>query len=268
MRPLLSLFALALTVAGCTEKMITIPEFSAGNRRVLVEELTGVACTNCPDGARYLAQLQDAYGKENLIVVSIHAGSFSTPLGVSQYDFRLQEANDLAAYIGSTIGYPTAAIDRQAFPNYNTPFVPRSLWPGGITEHLAETIGLAVLPVLDYDPATRQLGIRVTVVSEEAFTDDLRLTVVITQDSIVDAQIDNGALIQDYVHRHVLRDVVSKTDGDALAAFSPGGSQQKDYTVTLPANWVDAHLSVVAYVHHTGTPDRNVLQVAEKHVIE
>lgn len=47
MKKLLPLLALAFL--GCEEKEITIPELSVGNHRVLVEEITGVKCSNCPE---------------------------------------------------------------------------------------------------------------------------------------------------------------------------------------------------------------------------
>ena len=42
-------------------------------RTVLLEDFTGQLCTNCPDGHRLIASLQEQYG-ENIIAVGIHAG--------------------------------------------------------------------------------------------------------------------------------------------------------------------------------------------------
>jgi hypothetical protein len=268
MHKLLPILAFPLLLSACTEKMITVPDLGVGNRRVLVEELTGVGCTNCPDGARDLAALQASYGKENVVVVSIHSGVFSTPLANSQYDFRTAEADALADYLGQPLGYPAAAIDRRKLPNAISLYVVRSQWAGTIQQELAGDYGIGVFAVPEFDPVTRRLDIEINVVIDQALPGDHRLTVLITQDSIVDAQIDNGPNVPNYVHRHVLRDVVSQPDGDALPALGNGAQVTQTYSVTLPAEWDEQHISIVAYVHRGGDPDKEVLQVVEEHLFE
>ena len=95
-----------------------------------------------------------------------------------------------------------------------------------------------------------------------------RLSVVITQDSIRDPQLDNGVKIKDYLHRHVLRGAVTSPTGDVITdPLTVGILRKRNYTYTLPATWDAKHCSVVAFVHR-GISDKEVIQVAEKHVIE
>jgi hypothetical protein len=97
-----------------------------------------------------------------------------------------------------------------------------------------------------------------------------RLSVVITQDSIVDPQLDNGTKIKEYMHRHVLRGVVTSASGDLIdEPLTAGTLLSRKFTFTLPNDtWVAKHCSVVAFVHHGGTPDKEVLQAAEHHVVD
>jgi hypothetical protein len=274
MKKLLPLFAIATMMWSCEEKELNIPELTVGARRVLVEELTGVKCNNCPDGTRLLNDLQDTYGKENLIVVSIHAApDFSVPYaGVegSLYDFRTVNGKAMADNIGPFEGAPCATISRYLPANATSLFVtPASEWPGIIATEFAKDYGLGLFVSNEYDPATRELDILVNIAPEQTITDAVRLTVVITQDSIRDVQNDNNVIIKDYPHRHVLRDVISQPSGNDIAeALTAGATISKSFSLTLPDTWDANHCTVVAYVHRNGTPDKEVLQAAEAHVVE
>ncbi|MBN8683544.1 MAG: Omp28-related outer membrane protein [Chitinophagales bacterium] len=263
----------ALGFSACKESPITIPDLKTGNRRVLVEELTGVRCQNCPDGTRELISLQKQYGSENLVVVSIHAaqGSLSQPYTdapASAIDFRIQEAFELSDYIGVPDGVPTAAVNRIIPSGYTTPYLSRP-WSGVIAGEFDKDYGLGLFLINEYKPETRELKIQVNIAPEEALSGEHRLTVLMTQDSIVDVQLDGSTRKAAYIHRHVMRDVVSQVSGDVISEpLSAGALISKFYTLTLPASWDAGHCSVVAFVHHGGNPDKEVLQVAEKHVVE
>lgn len=265
----LTVLAVVMLAAACEEKPFPIPEIKI-DRRVLVEEVTGVNCPNCPDGTNALNDLTEVYGAENLIIVSIHAAlsNFSVPLPESKYDFRFPEAYELANYIGAQEGYPSASFCRNIYPNQTSAFIVPP-WEGFVADEFRKNYNLGIFVLNEYNPVTRELDIRVNIAPDETLTGDHRLTVVITQDSIIDAQNVHEVHVVDYVHRHVMRDVVSNFDGDAInEALSAGSLVSKTYKVTLPAGWDEKHCNVVAYVHRGGNPDKEVLQVAEGHVVE
>ncbi len=264
-----SIAALTLFLSACKEKEIVIPELSVGARRVLVEEITGIDCVNCPDGARELQALQEQLGKENLIVVSIHAGQdLSVPLPESQYDFRTTDGSEMVVQIGELFGIPAAAINRRHFPGEDNEFA-LSGWSSKVVNELKIDYRLGLFVANTYDPASRKLDIKVNIAPDSTISGDQRLTVVITQDSIIDAQNDHSVIIPDYVHRHVLRDVVTPVNGDAVGeALKAGALISKTYSLNLPAAWDANHCTVVAYIHNDGNPNKLVLQVAEDHVVE
>ncbi len=265
----------ALLFLGCKEKELSIPELSVGNRRVLVEEMTGVRCSACPGGARVLNNLQETYGKENLIVVSIHeAPSFSIPYtgpDGNKYDFRTTNGKLLADNIGPFIGVPCASIARILSPTFTLSrfVVPSSSWPGLVANEFTKDYKLGLFVKNEYNPATRQLDIQVNIAPENTISGTNKLTVVITQDSIVDVQNDNGTIIKEYFHRHVLREVITQPTGNDIPEALTGGALiTKTFKFTLPQEWEAKHCSVVAYVHQPGPDDKIVLQAAEAHVVE
>lgn len=267
--------AAVLLSLSCEERPIEIPNLSSGIRRVLVEEATGVGCSQCPDGARTLTNLQATFKAEGrqLIVVSLHAaGPFSVPYPASQYDFRSADAQALANFIGGLEGFPSSSINRTLLTNENFIFInPHTRWEGVIRAEFAQDFGLEVLIDNEFNPASRELKINVDVDALPGINlkGDPYLTVLISQDSIVDLQNDSDVFYPNYVHRHVMRDVVSNTGGDLISEALPAGaSVRRSYSVTLPATWDEHHCSVVAFVHYGGIPDKEVLQAAERYIIE
>lgn len=263
------LIAASMLFSACSEKTLVIPELSAGKKRILIEEITGVNCPNCPDGARELSALQDQFGKENMIIVGIHAGgNLSSPITGSKFDFQLQEGYDMTNYIGTLFGLPSASINRIEDPADQTPFLIGG-WAAQITNELEKDYGLDIFIKNTYNAETRSLDIKVNLAPEKPINEEVRLTVVITQDSIFDAQYDGTKLIPQYMHRHVLRDVVSKTDGDIITDALPANALvQKQYTVKLSAAWEPKHCSVVAYLQRGSASTKEIMQVSEAHVIE
>ncbi|MBU6341288.1 MAG: Omp28-related outer membrane protein [Bacteroidetes bacterium] len=264
-----TLFALGMCFSACEEKQLVIPELSVGKKRVLVEEITGANCSNCPSGAQELAALQSQYGKDNLLIVSIHAGgTLSHPITGSKYDFQTNDGYDMTNYIGTLFGIPAASINRVEDPVDETPFLIGG-WAANIANEFKKDYGLGVFVANTYNAETRNLDISVNIAPENAIGGENRLTVVITQDSIVDAQYDGVKIIPNYVHRHVFRDAVTKPDGEIIQEpLLANGLVQKKYSVKLPAEWEAKHCAVVAFVHRNQNNNKEILQAAEEFVFK
>lgn len=273
------IFPLLLAIfffAGCEEELVLITPVKntgSGNpddlkRKVLVEELTGVRCPNCPEGTATLVSLGNQLG-DDLIVVSIHAApGYDQPYPESKYDFRTTAGTEMASFIGAASFFPSAAVNRRIVPPETEPYLPRTVWAGIIAEELAKPLEISLSLETTFNAASRQLDVVANLTPLASLTDEVRLTVLITQDSIVDYQKVDLVKVPDYVHRHVLRDALSAPTGDAVAEpLIIGDAIKKNFSITLPAAWDEKHCSVVAFVHHGTIPDKEVLQVAEAHVV-
>lgn len=268
----------AAALSACKEVLVPIPgppttpppDTCASYRKVLVEELTGVRCPNCPDGTTQLVSLGSQLG-DTLVVVSIHAApGYDVPFSESHYDFRTADGTAMANFIGSAAFFPTAAINRRLVPPETEPYLPRPIWKGIIDQEKKKTPVFCLDVETSFNTESRKLNVTVTLTPRTgALSDEHRITVLITQDSIVDYQKKGLEKIPDYVHRHVLRDVLTGPTGDVVTdplLFSE--PIVKTYSITLPADWDERHCSVVAFVHHGTSPDKEVLQVEEVHVIK
>ena len=268
------LFALIVfAFAACQEVMTDIDPPSVNNtnppvdstddviRRVLIEEFTGVQCVNCPQGAQLIENLINTHG-ERLIAVSIHAGFFANPLSESQFDLSTDEGEQLDALIGPVQAYPSAAIDRSSFgTGGNIHFSPS--WAGFVGEELALPPELDVQITNSFNENNGELTSNITVNFLETLTGDLRLSVMITENNIVDAQLDTSGLIDAYTHKHVLRTMLTNVAGDPISAQATGTSLEENFTFNIPAAWNVDNCSVVAFVHRAA-PDLEVLQVNEQ----
>lgn len=267
--PLLLLFA-GVLFWTCKEKPIPIPTLSVGKRNVLVEELTGVRCQNCPDGAAILNNLSKQLG-DNLIVVSVHAAAnYSVPYtGESKEDFRTNKGTEMANYVGAPQGFPAASINRKLVPPETDIFLGPNYWNGEIAAELKNDPVIGVFLETNFNPVTRQLDVSVNLAPETTLSGDHRLTVLITQDSIQDVQLWGVTKIPDYMHRHVLRDILSQSTGDVInEPLNSTSVVKRTYSTVLPAKWDEKHCTVVAFVHHGSAPDKEVLQAAEAHIIK
>lgn len=238
-------------------------------RQVLIEEFTGVNCVNCPDGSQAIETLLDIYG-EQLIAVSIHSsGFFSQPLDESQYDFQTIEGDNILSYLGEPIGYPTSVINRKKFPDEFDLQLGKGQWAGYIAEETAipPKVRIGIKP--SYDVNSRELDVDVTLYVAEDITDpDVRLSVMILEDDIVDAQITPNGLEEDYKHKHVLRDMLTNFDGNVIAEDLLADAEiEKSFNMTLPAGWEANNCKVVVFVS-LGGQVKDVLQVHEVKVIE
>ena len=250
--------------SACQEIAPVVP--AIGDRKILIEEFTGVRCVNCPAGASEIENLRGIYG-DRLIAVSIHAGDFAPPYSDSKFDFRTPEGTFLETFLGSAIGYPTAIINRKKFSGQPSLQVLRSTWAGFIANESKTPSVLSLGFVKNYNKTTRNLTLDLKIIPSENQTGDFRLTVMITENNILDTQETPTGKKSDYSHQHVLRKLVTQSEGDALGNLRTGETLAKSYAFTFPANWVTENCRIVAFVSKNGA-EKDVLQVIETKILE
>jgi len=255
---------------SCDDEDIVIEEF---DRKVFIEEFTGVRCVNCPQGSAEIENLIAVHG-EGLIAVSIHSGFFSNPYSENAYDFRTPKGDDILNFLGEPLGYPTAIINRTKFGGEETLFTSQASWSGYIAEQLAVAPSVSVKIAKNYDSTNRKLDITVSGTAVQDINEPLKVTVLITENNITDTQLLPSGVSNDYVHKHVLRAVLSNATGDPLVDdLATGASYEKTYTFTIPEGdetgpWNTTNINIIAYVHYGSGTTKEVLQAEETHLID
>jgi hypothetical protein len=264
--------AIVLFIAGCSEQQRVIEPFvPSGSRVVLLEEFTGKGCTNCPKGSRELENLLIQF-PDNLVAVSIHAGFFANPaifsLGV--YDLRTDEGEFLIEYLDQPIGYPSGVVNRTRVNGQMQ--IGLNQWASAITSAIQVPPAIDLSISRTYDAASRQLAVTINGIGKEDLEGEIRVSVMITESGIIDAQDDSEAdphIVENYEHKHVLRDMLTPASGGMVQTdISVGQTFSNTYTTTLDPAWVADKMEIIAFVSLVNGSDFPVIQAATAHVTE
>lgn len=221
----------------------------------LIEEYTSTLCGYCPLAHQLFEKWTES--RNDLIVVANHNS------GMGKFDPMITTESDMLASIFLGSGLPCASFNRY----YNSDEGAISIGMGYDSSYHDMLIDQMLNPFIeqtnsiptfaavdlkaDYNENTRQLNINV---SGEAVADfktfvgeDAVLTVYLLEDSIIASQRYSHTE-KDYVHNHVLRDVVSKNVfGDAIN-WTDDTHYSNDFTVTLDRSWNVKNMNVVAFI--------------------
>lgn len=227
-------------------------------RTVLIEDFTGQNCVNCPAAHRTLEQLVGQY-PDDVIPVSIHAGSFGIPVTSTRYTGLMQPEGDTYNDAWGIVEWPKGVVNRRGGARNPDD------WAQAVRDELDLPSLLGIALEADYEPATGLIDIHATlspVVDIEG-----RLQVWITEDNITARQedVDLGR-IEDYVHMHVYRASVNSVGGESIT-LSAGIHAGRDFTIecrhTDTETWNPDQLSVVAFVYDGS----GVVQAAKTKII-
>ena len=265
---------LLIVMSCCTDEIGPNITIEKTDRVVLIEEFTGVRCVNCPQGSAEIQSLLSptSFG-DNLIAISIHGGVFSDPYSDSQYDFRTEKGDNLIGYLNAPstgpAGYPAAVINRKSHNGAGQDrAVFQSSWAGIIGNEAQAKADVQIEINKTYDAATRSLTINPSIFFQENISGDVNFTALITEDDIVDVQLDQNGKVPDYKHKHVFRDVITANyAGDLIGTdMAQGKTENLNYTYTIPNEWDVTKCHVVVFVNRNDGATLDVLQAAEAHV--
>ncbi|MCB0767050.1 MAG: Omp28-related outer membrane protein [Flavobacteriales bacterium] len=238
-------------------------------RKVLLEDITGHRCNNCPRAARIAQDLQDDLFGENLILVGVHAGSFAAPYapigdGIYDSDHRTP-AGTTYQQAFQVFFFPAGLISRRPFDN--SVVVSEGSWGAAVAEIAGEPSAFD-LEITDITVQGDALSAQVRLSFVEDVQGDHNLVVYLVEDHVVDWQLDAEASppdVPDYDHRHMLRANLNGTWGEPVVTGSAAAGDT--VTVDIPAYsldpaWNTANFYLVAWVYDTGSEE--VMQAEER----
>ena len=239
------------------------------NRNVLIEEFTGRNCGYCPDGHR-IANLIVANNPGRVWAVNIHAGGYSP---VTYPNMNTTDGTAITSGFGIG-GFPAGHVNRSTAEDLG-----RNQWESHTNTQLAQQAEVNVAGFVTLNHTTRTANITVEVYYTANSSQSTNyLTIMMLQDSILGSQSGNyynpsQMLNGQYVHQHVLRDVVTSTWGDEISPTTAGTLIKKNYTYQIPEsigvpNGVEVDLNNILFLafvseKYDGTPTRPILNVCE-----
>ena len=257
---------MAMAAASCSnidegDRLIYVKPAEVG-RAVLIEDLTGQRCINCPTGTDIITGIIKTYGEDNVIAVGIHCG----PLGFAGNSKRVGLKTDTGDEYythwanGTNLGQPSAIFNRKKGKG---PIDNLYNWAAEVGLIISEKANLSVNIANAYDAKTRTLTTKVGAFGVNG-TVSGKLQVWIVEDGIKAMQLmPDGSANQEYIHNHVFRAAVNGTWGEDITV-KEGETTSNDYSYVLPETWNADNISVVAFVYN----GNGVENVAKKHIVE
>ena len=111
MKKILSILTLCAFSAGAYAQ--TMVSTTPSQKNVLLEDLTGIFCGFCPDGAKRADDLKAAV-PGRVVIIGNHAGYYAQPgnPAQAQYDLRTNEGGQIDG-LSDPSGYPAGNINRR-----------------------------------------------------------------------------------------------------------------------------------------------------------
>ncbi|MBI3500412.1 MAG: Omp28-related outer membrane protein [Bacteroidetes bacterium] len=247
--------------------------FGQGTKRVLVEDQTGAWCGYCPRGRTTAEDVTATY--PNAICIGNHVGD--------TYEVPYTNTVDGAF---NQYGYPGGMVDRYKFSSQTYVVMATSYWKSNTANRLLVSAPLNVGITSTYNSTTRLLSVTVNANFVATASGDMRISCLIEEDSVVNTAdpqhnyMGNGCsapdpsspwysypcTISNYTQRDVVRTNLAPdwgTSGVIPASVSSGQNFSQNYSYTIPSNYNDKHMFIVAFVayYNTSVNSRSVLNV-------
>ena len=236
----------------------TIVSTSPENKKVVLEEFTGIHCVYCPQGHVIAQAIQDN-NPDRAFLINIHTGSFANPSG-GEPDFRTAYGTAIAGQTG-LVGYPAATVNRYNFPGKEqgasgTTAMNRNNWTSAaaITLGQASNVNVAVEASIDVQTNILTVHVEGYYTSNSPEGTNL-LNVALLQNNTKGPQTGGGQG-NNYVHMHRLVEMITGQWGEVINTTTAGTFVDRTFTYTIPEMYHNvpvelADMEVVAFISNT-----------------
>ena len=249
------LFTLISCLTGFSQ---TIVSTDSQNKKVILEEYTGIYCVYCPDGHSRAQALKNQYPND-VFLINIHTGGYAIPNpAINDPDFRTPFGDAIASQSNLT-GYPSGSVNRQYFSSLASnggTAMGRGNWNTAASQVLNQSAYVNVGVEATINVQNNELTVHV----EGYYTGNSPqntnyLNVVLTQNNTLGPQT-GGGMGSDYNHMHRLVHMITGQWGEVISTTSTGSFIDETFTYTIPSNYngIDVlitELNVIAFITET-----------------
>jgi hypothetical protein len=250
-KTLLTSFLLTIGVVYAQTFVPTTPQ----NKKVILEEFTGVNCVFCPQGHVIANNIKNA-DPNNVFLVNIHVGGFATP-SAGQPDFRTAFGTAIAGQSGLT-GYPAGTVNRSVFAGLQqgavgTTAMSRNNWSSASTTTKGQSSYVNVALQSSINVLTNVLTVTVeTYYTGTSPVATNKLNVALLQNNTLGPQT-GGNMGNNYNHQHRLVHMLTGQWGTDITSTTTGSFNTQTFTYTIPAAYIGiatelADMELVAFV--------------------
>ena len=236
---------------------------AASVKKVLLFDVTGVRCNNCPKAAVLAKNLATSNAGRVEVVALYPKTPMSLTFPWAGYDtMSTIEAEQIATAMGGITSLPLGAVDQVAFNG--SKLLNTSDWGAAVTAQLAKTSPFNLSVKSTWKSADGKSRVEIKAVANTSITSNYKWVVAITENGVKSKQSDQdapGGMVDEYEHEHALRGVVGSTLGSDVnsAAVSAGYVREKHFYLVPKAKWNASKCDVVVWVYNADT--KEVVQV-------
>lgn len=244
-----------------------IPE--AQYRGVLIEDITGVRCVNCPNAALTAASIKESATTNPVVILGLYPTGFrSFTFPYPDYeDLRTEIAQNVAANIFQFGSLPAGGVNRKIFDGETKRDIPFSTWANRTNTFSGEkSIVNVEVSIQEINDST--FNINGDFVFMEAAEAQPFVTIMLLEDNIKHPQDGLDGLDKEYKHKHVVRAAYTPYNGTPLltcdiSETSRGLRVEKGWQITVPEGVVVDESSIALFLNYNDNENKEVIQCTE-----
>ena len=210
-------------------------------RAVLIEDFTGQNCLNCPRAHETIAKLQEQYGKDQVVAVSIHGGNMAVWTNSRMLGLRNDLGDEYNNFWGCT-SWPTGMVNRKGGLSTD------EQWATAVYNEIQKAPPVRISVWTIQQTGERRYSVTVNLLATEDYSGKLQLW--ITENGIVAPQrMPDGSVNATYTHNNVLRAAANGTWGTELR-LARGEHHTDVFNFETDAEWKTENLNLVVFAYN------------------
>lgn len=224
----------------------------AQHKIVLIEDITGVRCINCPDAAKKAKDIVAQKTPDSVVVIALYPitllDNFTRPYpGVPQLASELSK--QIVETLGVPQGLPSGYVDRNIFTGKSDRNISYSEWINNVNERLREKTPVNISLSNTITNRKIRVEMKLEYNSSVLNTNPNKYAIYLIEDNIVSTQYDKSGNNPNYVHNHVLRYAFGLPLGNTLSGpYIAGKTYIKQFEYDIPSEYVIAECHLVCVV--------------------
>lgn len=237
------------------------------DKGILIEDLTGVRCVNCPTAALRAKSLDSMY-PDRVAVVGLYTAApvnLTFPHDNSE-DLRTEFATNIYTNLYSSPPLPAGGINRKIFDGQNEINQANQLWPSRVQIELPlkSDVNLDISVSRDNDST---VVLHTKQIFRKNIDKEVFISILLLENDIEASQSTPTGEDHEYVHEHVLRHMYTPYNGTPLYNKPENGRViEKDYVLVVPSHVNQDHATFVVFLNLNEAGNKEVLHVKEVHL--
>lgn len=244
---------------------------------VLLEDITGVKCPNCPASHAIAKAISDA-NPGRIVIAALHTFSndfFTNPNPPSSGYLDFRDLDSTADYIVTKLldnptSLPLGSINRKKFPAETYRNFSSSKFSAYANQELILPDSINLDITNSYNSVSREVTIVVKMECTQDIPHDVYLSVGITENKIIGRQKDGITDVYNYEHNNIFRKMLTIKTGFKINSPTLVMDAKKVvirvFKYNLPPAWNENNCNVIGILHNNSVVI-DVMQCQEKKIL-